>query len=100
MTPIEQAHQVAGDLRETKVLEGDQRGEQYFHFAGWDGFSGSCHSFPTPTARESEDSVTMSLDIDGLSPEDVVRVLRVLRLGKKADRALDSAMAYAAGYGE
>jgi hypothetical protein len=96
MTPIEQAHQAAGELRETQVREGEERGELYFHFAGWDGFSGSCHSFPGKTAREGTDDVTMSLSIDGLGAEDVERVLRVLRLGKKADRALSETVAYAA----
>jgi hypothetical protein len=99
LSAIERAFRAAGELRETSIRYGDVKGEQYFEFSGWEGFSGGCHAFLTDIAHHDapgHGDVTMSLDIDGLSVEDVERVFRVLRLGRAADRALDQATAYAA----
>lgn len=67
------------------------RGESYLHVQ-FDGVGGRVTWFPSDGPGHA------SLELDGVSLADMVRILRVLRLGAAADLPLEQAAAYAAEY--
>jgi hypothetical protein len=95
---LEAAAWAAGDLKDTSIRAGESLGEiGGFSFSDLGDMTGGVTAFVVEPGSQEERTV-FSLDVDGMRLEDLERVFLVLRLGRKADRALREALALAAYY--
>ncbi len=99
MTHLDQAAKAAGELKDTVIFDGQTKEEAgYFELSSTDGVVGRCAGYHCPFRGPTDPPMVFSLELDGMALDDVERVFKVLRLGAKADRALDESLAYAAEY--